>query len=176
VARDLLTLSHGGHHHRHAVVNAAVALLTVSDTRTEATDETGRAARRLLEGAGHRVAAYEILPDEPEQIGRQLRLWLDRAECDCIVVMGGTGISPRDRTYEAVAQMLDMRLDGFGELFRALSYEQVGSAAMLSRAVGGVVSGRLLFSLPGARAAVELALEKLIVPQMGHLLSELRRQ
>lgn len=153
-----------------------MALLTVSDSRSKETDETGSAARRLLEAAGHEVRAYEILPDEPDQIRLQLRRWLERAECDCIVVMGGTGISPRDRTYEAVAGMLDMRLDGFGELFRALSYKQVGSAAMLSRAVGGVISGRLLFSLPGARAAVELALEKLIVPQIGHLLSELRRQ
>lgn len=169
-------MSHGGHEHRHAVVNAAVALLTASDTRSKATDETGRAARRLLEDAGHRVAAYDVVPDEPEQIARRIEHWLELAECDCIIVMGGTGISPRDRTYEAVEGMLDMRLDGFGELFRALSYEQVGSAAMLSRAVGGVVSGRLLFSLPGARPAVELALQKLIVPQMGHLLSELRRQ
>jgi molybdenum cofactor biosynthesis protein B len=169
-------LSHGGHRHRHASVNAAVALLTVSDSRSKETDETGRVAHGLLEQAGHRVAAYEVLPDEPDQIQRQLRQWLEQAECDCIIVMGGTGISPRDRTYEAVAGMLDQRLDGFGELFRSLSYGQIGSAAMLSRAVGGIISGRLLFSLPGARAAVELALEKLIVPQMGHLLSELRRQ
>jgi molybdenum cofactor biosynthesis protein B len=168
-------LSHGGHHHRHATLKAAVALLTVSDSRSEETDETGLAARRLLEKAGHRVVEYEILPDEPDHIRRQLRKWLERARCDCIIVMGGTGISPRDRTYEAVSGMLELRLDGFGELFRALSYEQIGSAAMLSRAVGGVIEGRLLFSLPGARAAVELALEKLIVPQMGHLLSELRR-
>ncbi len=153
-----------------------MALLTVSDSRSKDTDESGRAARRLLESAGHEVVAYDILPDEPDQIRLRLREWLERAGYDCLVVMGGTGISPRDRTYEAVAGMLDMRLDGFGELFRALSYEHIGSAAMLSRAVGGVVSGRLLFSLPGARAAVELALEKLILPQMGHLLSELRRQ
>jgi molybdenum cofactor biosynthesis protein B len=175
MARDLLTLSRQSHDHRNAVVRAAVALLTVSDSRSKATDETGRSARGLLEAAGHGVAGYEILPDEPDRIKEQLRLWLERGDCDCIIVMGGTGISPRDRTYEALAGMFDMRLDGFGELFRALSYEQVGSAAMLSRAVGGVVAGRLLFSLPGARAAVELALEKLILPELGHLLSELRR-
>jgi molybdenum cofactor biosynthesis protein B len=101
--------------------------------------------------------------------------WLERADCDGVITTGGTGISARDRTYEALAGLLEQRLDGFGELFRAMSFEQVGSAAMLSRAVGGVVQGKLLFALPGSPAAVELALRGLVLPELGHLLAELRR-
>jgi len=156
-------------------VSAALALLTASDTRTVASDLSAAAARRLLESAGHRIADYSILPDEPDRIRHQLQLWLKRDDCDGVIVMGGTGISSRDRTYEAVESLLEKRLDGFGELFRALSYQQIGSAAMLSRAVAGTVAGRLLFSLPGATAAVELALERLILPELGHLLGELRK-
>ena len=154
---------------------ASLALLTVSDTRTEANDLSATAARKLLESAGHRIIDYKILPDEPDQVRAQLRLWLQQDGCDGAIVMGGTGISARDRTYEAVESLLEKRLDGFGELFRALSYEQIGSAAMLSRAVAGTVAGRLLFALPGATAAIELALQKLIVPELGHLLAELRK-
>jgi len=141
----------------------------------ESDDHSGRAARRLLEAAGHRIIDYKILPDEPDQVRDQLQRWLRRDDCDGAIAMGGTGISARDRTYEAVVSLLEKRLDGFGELFRALSYERVGSAAMLSRAVAGTVGGRLLFSLPGATAAVELALQSLIVPELGHLLAELRK-
>jgi molybdenum cofactor biosynthesis protein B len=101
--------------------------------------------------------------------------WLDRGDCDAIVINGGSGISRRDRTYEALSELLDKRLDGFGELFRMLSYEQVGSAAMLSRALGGIARGKPLFSLPGSPAAVQLALEKLILPELGHLLGELEK-
>jgi molybdenum cofactor biosynthesis protein B len=154
---------------------ASLAVLTVSDTRDARTDRSGAAARRLLECAGHRIVDTRILPDEPEEVRRQVEWWISRDDCDGVIVSGGTGISPRDRTYEALAGLLDQRLDGFGELFRALSYEQVGAAAMLSRAVGGVASGKLLFLLPGSTAAVELALERLLVPQLGHLLDQLAR-
>ena len=149
--------------------------MTVSDSRTEQTDRSGQAARRMLEDAGHRISHHCILPDEPARVREQAERWLALDDCDVIVVNGGTGISTRDRTYEALAGLLDKRLDGFGELFRALSYEQVGSAAMLSRAVGGVARGKLLFSVPGSTLAVELALEKLILPELGHLLAELRK-
>jgi len=168
-------LSRHRHGHGGESVAASLALLTVSDTRTEANDLSATAARKLLESAGHRIIEYRILPDEPDQIREQLRLWLQRDDCDGVIVTGGTGISARDRTYEAVVSLLEKRLDGFGELFRALSYEQIGSAAMLSRAVAGTVAGRLLFALPGATPAVELALQKLIVPELGHLLAELRK-
>jgi molybdenum cofactor biosynthesis protein B len=165
-----------GHAHRGVRVEAGVAVLTVSDSRSAATDRSGARARELLAEAGHRIVDHAILPDEPAAVRRRIESWLAREDCDAVVVSGGTGISSRDRTYEALAGLLDKRLDGFGELFRALSFEQVGSAAMLSRAVGGVARGRLLFSLPGSTAAVELALVRLILPELGHLLAELRKE
>lgn len=161
--------------HRKEPSRVWVALLTVSDTRTPETDGSGEAARRLVEAAGHGVHDYRILPDEPEQVRAAVAGWLRTEGCDGVIVNGGTGISRRDRTYEALAGLLERRLDGFGELFRMLSYQQVGSAAILSRAVGGVASGRLLFSLPGSTPAVVLALEKLILPELSHLLSELKK-
>ena len=163
-----------GHAHRHGDrPKLAVAVLTVSDTRTTENDHSGSAARQLLERAGHRVADYRIVPDEPDQVRQTVEQWLSRPDCDGVIVSGGTGISSRDRTYEALVSLLDKRLDGFGELFRMLSWQQIGSAAMLSRAVGGIASGKLLFSLPGSLAAVTLALEQLILPELGHLKSEL---
>jgi molybdenum cofactor biosynthesis protein B len=149
--------------------------LTVSDTRTPENDRSGQRARSLLEGAGHRVVDYRILPDEPESIAHCVRGWLDSEECEGVVINGGTGIASRDQTYEALSDLLDKRLEGFGELFRVLSFEQVGSAAMLSRAVAGIARGKPLFSVPGSPQAVELALERLILPELGHLLAELRR-
>ena len=162
-------------HRTGAVLHAAVALLTVSDTRNEQDDRSGQMARALVEGAGHRVVDYQILPDEPDRIAGCVKGWLARTECEVVVLNGGTGISGRDRTYEAVAALFDKKLDGFGELFRTLSYEQVGSRAMLSRAVAGIAAGKPIFSLPGSTAAVELALDKLILPELGHLLGELRK-
>jgi molybdopterin adenylyltransferase len=164
-------------HRRHEEPGASVclALLTVSDTRTLETDESGRLARRLLASAGHRVFDHRILPDEPERVRAQVVEWLAADGCDGVLVNGGTGISPRDRTYEAVAGLLDKRLDGFGELFRMLSYGEIGSSAMLSRAVGGVASGRLLFSVPGSPPAVNLALETLLLPELAHLAGELKK-
>jgi molybdenum cofactor biosynthesis protein B len=152
---------------------ARLAVLTVSDTRDASTDRSGRAIRQLIEQAGHQIAHTQILPDDPERVREQLAAWLVDEHCDGVIVNGGTGISRRDRTHEAVAGLLDQRLDGFGELFRMLSWEQVGSAAMLSRALGGIARGKLLFALPGSTAAVTLALERLILPELGHLLAEL---
>jgi len=163
------------HPHHAAPVRAGVALLTVSDTRTEETDRSGAVARRLLEAAGHRVVDYRILPDEPERIAEQVRGWTARDDCDAVIVNGGTGVSPRDRTPDALAALMERRLRGFGELFRMLSYEEIGAAAMLSRATAGVVSGRPVFCLPGSSAAVTLGLEMLILPELAHLLAELRK-
>ena len=162
-------------HREHDAGPARLALLTVSDSRTEATDRSGAVARRLLESAGHRIVDYKIVPDEPQRVRESVEGWLTDETCDGVVVSGGTGVSVRDRTYEAIAGLLDKRLDGFGELFRMLSYEQIGSAAMLSRAVGGIARGKLLFSLPGSTAAVELALTKLILPELSHLRFELAK-
>ncbi len=142
-------------------------MLTVSDTRTAETDSSGACIRTLLHEAGHRVAHYAIHRDEPAQISAAITN-LPR-DVQVVLLSGGTGIAPRDTTYEAIAGLIDKPMHGFGELFRMLSYEQVGAAAMLSRAIAGVAGGRVLFSMPGSRAAVELAMTKLILPQLGHV-------
>jgi len=162
-------------HHRHDVVHATLALLTVSDTRTEADDLSGATAKEMLEGAGHSVVEYAILPDEPDRVRDWAEGCLAREDCDALIINGGTGISSRDRTYEALSGLLDRRLDGFGELFRTLSYEEIGARSMLSRAVGGIARGKPLFALPGSTAAVKFGLERLILPVLGHLLAELRK-
>jgi molybdenum cofactor biosynthesis protein B len=164
--------------HRHAHrdtprISAGVAVLTVSDTRTEETDRSGATIRRRLQAEGHRVVDYRILPDEPARVRQAIEQWLGRDDCEVILINGGTGIAGRDRTYEAVTSLLDKRLDGFGEIFRMLSHAEIGSAAMLSRAVGGIARGRPVFSMPGSTPAVQLALERLILPEIGHLLAEL---
>jgi molybdenum cofactor biosynthesis protein B len=154
---------------------ARCAVLTVSDSRTSETDLSGDLlAARLME-ACHEIVAREWVADEPELIRKQLATWLDELDVDVIVTTGGTGVSRRDTTIEVVEGVLDKRLDGFGELFRMLSYEQVGSAAMMSRALAGLAGGVLLFAIPGSPAAVELALDKLVLPELPHLLFERSR-
>ena len=155
--------------------SAALCVLTVSDTRTRENDASGAAALRLLAAAGHRSLDYRIVPDEPELVAQQVREWLALDACDGVITSGGTGIAPRDRTFEALEALLERQLPGFGELFRMLSYAEIGSAAMLSRAVAGIAQGRPVFSLPGSTAAVELALERLILPELDHLLRQLGR-
>lgn len=152
-----------------------MAVLTVSDTRTETDDRSGAAISRLLSEAGHTRLDYRILPDEPQQVAEQVQAWLQVPELDGVLINGGTGIAPRDRTYEAVAGLLDRRLDGFGELFRMLSYREIGGRAMLSRAVAGIASGKILFAMPGSTPAVTLAMNELILPQLSHLAGELRK-
>ena len=152
-----------------------MALLTVSDTRRPETDRSGGTARRLLEGHGHRVVDYAIVPDEPERIAERVLAWLERADCEAVIVSGGTGVSRRDHTVEALSGLIDVRLDGFGELFRTLSYQEIGAAAMLSRAMGGIAARKPLFALPGSPEAVALGLERLILPALEHLVGELGR-
>lgn len=155
---------------------ARCAVLTISDTRTRDDDRGGRTIIEALEGAGQQIAAYQLVPDEADRIAAVLADWLAAAEPpDLIVTTGGTGIASRDTTIEVVERLLDKRLDGFGELFRMLSWEEVGAAAMLSRATGGLAGETLLFALPGSPAAVRLAMEKLIVPELGHLIWERQR-
>jgi molybdenum cofactor biosynthesis protein B len=164
-----------GDHKRHAPASVRVFVVTVSDSRTEETDTSGRAAREMIVAAGHQVAGYRILKDEPAQVAALIRQIADDRSADAVITSGGTGISSRDSTYEAVASLLDKRLDGFGELFRMLSYAEIGPAAMLSRAVGGLHRGLVVFATPGSTAAVKLALEKLILPELGHLSFEVHR-
>ena len=163
--------------HRELAKNqsAACAILTISDTRTEATDEGGKIIRQALEAAGHTIKAYAIVKDEPKQIDAQLRAWLGDASLHAILCTGGTGIARRDTTIEVVERLLDKKLDGFGELFRMLSWDQVKAAAMLSRATAGLAGETLLFAMPGSTNAVRLAMEKLIAPELSHLVWERRR-
>jgi len=162
-------VAHHDHHHRHAATSVACAVVTVSDSRTRETDVSGARIRAALEEAGHRVVAYDILPDEPARIREHVERALANPDVRAVIVNGGTGIAPRDTTYEALTALFEKRLDGFGELFRMLSWEQVGSAAMLSRAAAGVARGKILASLPGSPDAVELAMRRLLVPELGHM-------
>lgn len=159
-------------HHAHDRATIACAILTVSDTRTAADDASGQRIRALLDAAGHRVASYAIVPDEPDRIAAHLGAV--PPEVAAVICTGGTGVARRDTTYEAITRLLDKEIRGFGELFRMLSWEQVGAAAMLSRATAGIAGDRVLFSLPGSSRAVELAMTKLIVPQLGHLVGLVR--
>jgi len=154
---------------------ARCAVITLSDTRSEETDTSGREIRTLLEQHGHRVARYALIPDDPARLSALLDELLADPAIDVILSNGGTGISRRDNTIAVVESRLTLALPGFGELFRMLSWQQIGSGAMLSRAAGGVANGKLLFALPGSTKAVELAMTNLILPELKHLLSELRK-
>ena len=158
-----------------SAVVARVAIVTLSDTRTEATDTSGQAIRQLLTDSGHTVLRYDLIRDDPGPLEALLRELLARPELDLILTSGGTGISPRDQTIDVIERLLDKPLPGFGELFRMLSWEQIGSGAMLSRASGGLAAGRLLFAMPGSTKAVELAMSRLILPELAHLVHEMRK-
>ena len=152
------------------------AVLTVSSSRTLEQDATGGAIAEAAQQAGHTVVDRLLVPDELTAIRGAARVLLERAEVDVVVVDGGTGFSPQDVTPEALQPLLELELPGFGELFRALSFEQVGAAAMLSRALAGIARGKALFLVPGAPAAAQLAMERLILPEAGHLLGQARRR
>jgi|GEM_PF-432994 len=144
-----------------------VVTVTVSDTRTAADDEGGRTLDAALRGAGFVVLRHHIVKDEPAYIS-ELIASLSETECEAVVLTGGTGVAPRDQTYEAVERVLEKRMDGFGEAFRRLSWDEIGPASILSRAVAGVVNRTLVFALPGSVRAVRLGVEKLIVPVLAH--------
>ncbi|HEV2092649.1 MAG TPA: MogA/MoaB family molybdenum cofactor biosynthesis protein [Rubrobacter sp.] len=169
-------MSESAHQHRaSAPETVRVAVLTISDTRTPETDTGGDVAEEALREAGHEVVAREIVRDDATGIQMKLVDLLARSDVDAVVTTGGTGISARDTTYEVVERMIEKRLDGFGELFRMLSYEEIGAAALLSRAVAGAVGTKLVASLPGSRNAVGLGMEKLLVPEIAHIVFELRK-
>lgn len=162
-------------HRRQAPAVLGFAAITVSDTRTAEDDVAGRTLREKAESAGHRLESSALVPDDVAAIRRAVREMLAYPGVDVVVLTGGTGLSPRDVTIEAVEPLLDRHIDGFGELFRMLSWQQVGAAAMLSRAVAGLIGGRAVFALPGSPKAVALALDQLILPEAGHLISQARR-
>jgi molybdenum cofactor biosynthesis protein B len=164
------------HPHRHAAPERVSAcVISVSDTRTLETDTGGARVADLLAGAGHAVVTREIVRDEAVAIAAALEAALARDGVDAVILTGGTGVAPRDVTPEAVTPLLERVVPGFGELFRMLSYQEIGSAALLSRAVAGLARGRVVFALPGSRGAVQLAMEKLVLPELGHLLGEARK-
>ncbi|MGP4040886.1 MogA/MoaB family molybdenum cofactor biosynthesis protein [Gracilibacillus sp. D59] len=151
-------------------------IITVSDTRTKETDKSGRLMQQYLEENNHQVNAYDIVKDEQAEIQQAIEKGLQQANIDAILINGGTGIAKRDVTIEAVKSMLDKEIPGFGEIFRMLSYlEDIGSAAILSRAIAGVVQDKVVFATPGSSGAVKLAMEKLIIPELGHVMREINK-
>ncbi|MBF2067789.1 MAG: MogA/MoaB family molybdenum cofactor biosynthesis protein [Calothrix sp. C42_A2020_038] len=153
-------------------VNCAV--ITLSDTRVVETDKSGQLIHELLGKAHHVVKAYVIIKDEPDLIQKELENLKERTDVDAVILNGGTGIAPRDTTYDAIEKLLEKTLPGFGEIFRFLSYEEIGSRAIASRATAGTYQGKLIFSLPGSSGAVRLAMEKLIIPELVHLVKQIK--
>jgi molybdenum cofactor biosynthesis protein B len=160
-------------HRKEAPKSVRCFVLTISDTRTEANDTSGDAIVDMLKAGGHQIVGRTIVRDEPAAVRNVVQS--QENDADVIITTGGTGITARDSTYEAIASLLDKRLDGFGELFRMLSYAEIGAAAMLSRASAGSMGRTAVFSLPGSEHAVRLAVSKLILPEIGHVVRELKR-
>ncbi len=162
------------HDHTGDVRRVRVLTLTISDTRKEADDTSGAALREALTAAGHVVVRHVIVPDEPTRVRDVITRAIDSGEAEAVVSTGGTGIAPRDQTFEAVSGLLDKTLDGFGEAFRRLSWDEIGPRSMLSRAIAGTYQGGMVFALPGSTAAVRLGVERLIVPVLSHAIALLR--
>ena len=162
-------------HKTAAPATVRVFVLTVSDTRTAATDTSGRAIAELLSVAGHHVAGTAIEPDEPARVAELVRQQAAIGDVDAIITTGGTGLTSRDSTFEAIDGLLTKRLPGFGELFRMLSYEDIGAAAMMSRACAGSIGRIVVIALPGSEKAVRLAMTKLVVPELTHLVQQVRK-
>jgi molybdenum cofactor biosynthesis protein B len=163
-------------HKAEAPKHVSCMVITVSDTRTIETDKSGQLMKQLIEEQGHSLLLYDIVPDEPEQVLQSIHKGLEHSEIEVILLNGGTGIAMRDTTYETVSSILDKEMPGFGEIFRYLSYtEDIGSAAILSRAVAGITQGKAIFSTPGSSGAVRLAMTKIIIPELGHVVRELRK-
>ena len=162
-------------HKSHAPESIGCMVITCSDTRTPETDISGQLIQTLLKEQGHHVVSYHVVKDEPGQILFRITLGTTNDAIRAVIVNGGTGISRRDSTFEAVDEILEKRLSGFGEIFRLLTYQEIGSSAMMSRATAGIMKGRILFSIPGSENAVRLAMQKLILPELGHLVKELSK-
>jgi molybdenum cofactor biosynthesis protein B len=165
-------------HHEHRAASPShirCYVLTVSDTRTEENDTGGRLLRELLSGDDHEVLGHAIVPDEPDTLRAAIERQLETEAVQAVLTTGGTGISRRDGSFEVVSALIDKRIDGFGELFRALSFEEIGPSAMLSRACAGTARGKILISLPGSKNAVRLGMMRLVLPELGHLVREVTR-
>jgi len=162
-------------HQARGPASISCGVITCSDTRTPDTDTSGQLIRDLLTQAGHRIEACHVVKDEPVDVRELVRRLGESPVLDAMIINGGTGISRRDSTFEAIDGLLEKTLAGFGELFRYLSYKDIGSSAMLSRATGGLYKGKVVFSIPGSRGAVQLAMEALILPELPHIVGEMRK-
>ena len=163
-------------HKKKAAKSLGIMVITVCDTRDQTTDQSGQLIKEMLAEGGHRTVGYQIVKDEPKEIEDLLRQTLGRKDLEVIILNGGTGIAPRDGTYEVVERLMQKQLDGFGEIFRYLSYQDIGSAAIMSRACAGIAGDKVMISLPGSKGAVQLAMGQLVLPEMGHMVSQLRGQ
>jgi molybdenum cofactor biosynthesis protein B len=162
-------------HKDRALKSVSCAVLTISDTRTELDDESGKLIRQKLIDSGHQVTSYCILKDEADPIEKKINELLREEELQVIVANGGTGVSRRDITVETVYPMLEKKLDGFGELFRSLTYQEIGTGSIMSRAIAGVARGKVIICLPGSPEATNLAMDKIILPEIGHMVREATR-
>lgn len=162
-------------HKQHAREGVKCAVLTLSDSRTRENDDSGGMIRRSLEENGHRVLFYEVMKDDREMLEKTLSKLISDPGVEVIIMNGGTGISKRDITIEVVREFIEKELVGFGELFRFLSYQEIGSAAIMSRALAGVCKGKVLISMPGSKNAVTLGMEKIIIPEIGHMVWDANR-
>lgn len=162
-------------HRAQAPTSVRCFILTISDTRTEDTDQGGRTIGDLLVEDGHQIAGRRIVRDDSDEVRAVIREQLERPDVQAIITTGGTGIGSRDSTFEALEALFEKRLDGFGELFRMLSYQEIGAAAMLSRACAGTAKQKIIISLPGSEYAVRLAMTKLVLPELGHLVREVTK-
>lgn len=162
-------------HNRHQKIKTGCAVLTVSNTRSEENDESGKLAKKLLTQDGHRISAYKIVKNDKAEIQKAVKTFLQNEEIRVIIISGGTGISRRDVTVDALSELMEKVITGFGEFFRRMSYEEVEEVAMISRAIAGTIGDRIVFCLPGSTNAVRLALTKLVLPSLGHMLWEVKR-
>jgi molybdenum cofactor biosynthesis protein B len=165
-------------HHEHekmAAGNLRLGIMTFSDTRSEADDKSGTILKEIMSGAGHQILQYRIVREDPELMRSALEAWLADEKLDAVITNGGTGLTARDGTVEVARSFFSKELEGFGELFRLISYHQIGAAAMLSRATAGLARGKALICLPGSSKAVKLAAERLLLPQLPHMVWEIRR-
>ena len=166
----------GYHEHKHlAIKSVRCAVITTSDSRTEAEDESGRLIRTKLADGGHQVTHYVILKNDAAAIKEQVQALLHREDVQAIITSGGTGLSKRDVTVDTIMLLLEKKLDGFGELFRQLTYQEIGAGSILSRALAGLANGKVLICVPGSLGAAQLAMDKIIVPELGHMVREATR-
>lgn len=162
-------------HKQKAPQSVSCAVLTISDSRTEQDDESGKLIKQRLSDSGHRVMSYSILKNEADSIKKKIYELLRQEELQVIITSGGTGVSHRDITVETISPILEKKLDGFGELFRSLSYQEIGTTSIMSRAIAGVAGGKVILCLPGSPEAAKLAMDKVILPEIGHLVREATR-